>query len=47
MTNWYCRGGGGAGFEDLEIGDKEDVGGNEMIEEPAILARGAYPSFSE
>ena len=41
------RGGvGGAGFEDLEIGDKEDVSGSEMIEEPAI-SRGAYSSFSE
>jgi hypothetical protein len=31
---------GGAGFEDLEIGDKEDVSGNEMIEE---LRRINYP----
>ena len=43
MTNRCC--GGGAGFEDLEIGDKEDVSGNEMIEEPAIGARRIFKLF--
>jgi hypothetical protein len=37
---------GGAGFEDLEIGDKEDVSGNEMIEEPAIWREAHIQAFS-
>ena len=36
---------GGAGFDDLEIGDKEDVSGNEMIEEPAIWREAHIQAF--
>lgn len=39
------RGAGGAGFEDLDIGDKEDVSGNEMIEEPAIWCEAHIQAF--
>jgi len=36
---------GVAGFEDLEIGEKEGVSGNEMIEEPAIWREAHIQAF--